>query len=160
MDVMVDVDEGSSADNSSVWTLHAVSLLRFATLLVGPVDAADVVAIAFSKFFRLDRGEIRNPRAFLMRTVLNTSLDFRRSQRRRQIRDIHALLPTSVDPPESFDHVRRAVADLNVKQRAIVYFTYWEDLDATQIATLLGVTPGNVRRQLLTAQHRLRKALE
>jgi RNA polymerase sigma factor (sigma-70 family) len=46
-----------------------------------------------------------------------------------------------------------------VQQRSVVYFTYWEDLDAAAIGALLGISPDTVRRHLARARDHLRKAL-
>ena len=53
---------------------------------------------------------IENARAYLFPTVTNTAASQQRSTRRRQIRDLHALLPEH-DPVATGDlDVRRAVA--------------------------------------------------
>ena len=45
------------------------------------------------------------------------------------------------------------------QQRAVIFFAYWQDLDVTAIARLLGVSDGTVRRQLARARGRLREVL-
>jgi len=116
--------------------------------------------MAFSKLSRLDATEIRNPRAYLFRVVHTVALDQVRSQQRRQARDIHALTPaTGTDDGGDID-VRRAIVRLPLQQRSIVYFAYWEDLEAAQIGELLGIATKTVRRQLAKAQFRLRKDLQ
>ena len=44
----------------------------------------------------------------------------------------------------------------SARQRAVVFFTYWEDLDGATTADRLGISEGSVRRHL----DRARKALK
>ncbi len=55
--------------------------------------------------------------------------------------------------------VAAAVARLSSQQRAVVFLTYWDDLDARAVADLIGVSEGTVRRQLGRARDRLREVL-
>jgi RNA polymerase sigma factor (sigma-70 family) len=157
--VMTAVDAPRQPGQAELWDRHAPELLRYATLLVGPNDAADVVSITFAHFERTGQRAVERERAYLFRAVTNTAIDQLRSRQRRQVRDLHAVLPAVSSPHESQLDIRRAVAALSVQQRSVVYFTYWEDLDATQIATLLGISPDSVRRHLARARVHLRKAL-
>ena len=68
------------------------------------------------------------------------------------------------DPPRPsaqtrFFDVRRAISSLSLAQRTVIYFVYWEDLSERDIAALLDVSPGTVRRHLTRARAHLRKAL-
>lgn len=132
--------------------------MRYATLLVGPLDAPDLVSGAFMRVVRSGRS-IEHERAYLMRAVTNAAISQHRSARRRQVRDLHAVLPPATAEHESQVDVRLAVADLSVQQRAVVYFTFWEDLDSTQIGEMLGISSATVRRHLARARFHLRKAL-
>lgn len=154
----------SALPHGELWSQHAADLTRYATLLVGPHDAHDIVSIAFHRVTRqLDENQpIRNVRAYLMRSVTNAATDQHRSQRRRQERDLRAAAspPTSsVEGPGTELDIRRAVADLSVQQRAVVYFTYWEDLDSREVGRLLDIAPATVRRHLSRARFQLRKEL-
>jgi RNA polymerase sigma factor (sigma-70 family) len=157
--VMTTVDAPRELGQAELWDRHAAELVRYATLLVGPNDAADVVSITFAKFQQYGHRVVEHERAYLFRAVTNTALDQMRSQQRRQVRDLHAVLPAVSPPHESQLDIRRAVAALSVQQRSVVYFTYWEDLDATQIGALLDISPDTVRRHLARARAHLRKAL-
>jgi len=63
-------------------------------------------------------------------------------------------------PPESSIDAHRALAELSEQQRTVVYLTYWEDLAPTQIAELLDVSEGTVRKQLARARDHLRRILD
>lgn len=147
-----------------LWREHVSDLTRFATLIVGPHDAHDVVSIAFHRVTRrLDTGfEPDNVRAYLMRTIVNVAADQHRTRRRQQARELRAAAgsPATVPAPTAPDiDLRDAVAGLSVQQRAVVYFTYWEDLDSRQISRLLDIEPATVRRHLVRARQQLRKEL-
>lgn len=154
-----DTTPTSTADE--LWRSHADELLRFATVLVGPTDAHDIVIEAFLKSFdAIDARGVANQRAYLFRAVANHAHDLRRSQDRRWTRDLAALGRTSSAAPDTFIDVRRAVAELSVQQRAVVYFAYWEDMPEHSIADFLQVSAGTVRRHLFRARSNLRKALQ
>jgi RNA polymerase sigma factor (sigma-70 family) len=53
-----------------------------------------------------------------------------------------------------------AVNRLSPQQRAVVFLTYWHDLDRATVAGMLAVSDGTVRRQLARAHRRLRKELD
>jgi RNA polymerase sigma-70 factor, ECF subfamily len=63
-------------------------------------------------------------------------------------------------PPETSVDAHAALAMLSEQQRAVVYLTYWEDLAPAQIATLLAVSEGTVRKQLARAREHLRRILD
>ena len=149
----------NQTDAEVLWRAHAVELTRYARLLVGPIDAQDVVSQAFVKVVG---GGVRDPanvRAYLFRAITNTVIDAQRVSNRRLARDRHALIPDSASPHESQVDVRRAIERLPVRQRAVVYFTYWEDMDAMQVAYTLRITPSTVRRDLRRAHARLQRSV-
>lgn len=144
-----------------LWRAHADDLMRFATVLVGPGDAHDITVEAFLQAApAFDTNTVGNPRAYLMRAVANRAIDLHRSRERRWRRDLAAVGPASTLGPDTFVDVRRAVSSLSLAQRTVVYFAYWEDLSERDIATLLQVAPGTVRRHLVRARVHLRKALQ
>jgi len=146
--------------DSKVYADHAVALIRFATGLVGPADAQDVVSDAVLRVMSsavwqraLDR------KALLYRAVLFEARSWQRSAQRRRARDARAWSPSAFEVPEIMPEVARAVAELSAQQRAVIFLTYWDDLDTATVAGLLGVSEGTVRKQLARARERLRKVL-
>lgn len=137
-------------------------LSRYATALVGPGDAGDLVAEAFSTL--LARGEvhwatIREPRAYLYRMVLNGAHMAHRGRQRRQRRELRwsdgPLHGELITQPE----VRMALTRLTPQQRAVTFLTYWEDMTPAQVGHTLHVSEGTVKRQLARARTTLRQAL-
>ncbi|MCU1398229.1 MAG: putative polymerase subfamily sigma factor [Acidimicrobiales bacterium] len=157
---MSEIDSSAPVTAESLWRLHAAELLRFATMLVGPADAGDIVADVMLRSERfVVAGTVDQPRAYLFRAVANQARDLRRARARRWARDLAAIGPLHADAPDTFVDVRRAVARLSVVQRAVVYLAYWEDMTERDIAELLDVAPGTVHRNLATARHQLRRVL-
>lgn len=157
----MDIEQYPSTGADQLWRAHATDLLRFATVLVGSVDAHDITVEAFLRAAPVVDGEtVTNPRAYLMRAVANHANDLRRSRERRWRRDLAAIGPASTLGPDTFLDVRRAVSSLSLAQRTVIYFVYWEDLSERDIATLLHIAPGTVRRHLVRARTHLRKALK
>lgn len=150
--------------DEDLWRQHADELLRFATVLVGPTDAYDVVADVMLRVGpHVQAPTVTNKRAYLFRAVANRVTDQRRSQLRRWKRDLAAVGPASTSQPDDRSDdgadVRRAVSALSPMQRAVVYFTFWEDLPERAIADLLQLSPGTVHHALDRARTILRKAL-
>ncbi len=81
----------------ALWCAHNTELMRFATVLVGPADAHDVVVDAFLRASEaILAGGIGNRRAYLFRSVYNGAAGRRRAQRRRAARELKALAPDTL----------------------------------------------------------------
>lgn len=156
---VMEADVHAATDQEALWRAHADELTRYATLLVGPSDAGDVVTEAFLRAVAGDLGRVSNRRAYLFRVVTNAATDWRRSSLRRRSRDRHAVVESVVSGTVPDTDLHRAIASLSVQQRAVVYFTYWEDLDASMIGDQLQIAPATVRRHLARARHRLGRVL-
>jgi len=137
---------------------YSTDLVRFATVLVGPDDAADVVSSAMIRVLpRLE--SIQKPRAYLFQAVANEARNLKRGEARRRQREAGMSPPDVVHMSEQYPEIRAAVEGLSVRQRAVVYLTYWEDLTVQSIAEHLGIGRGSVRRHLARARKNLRRAL-
>lgn len=147
-----------------LYRAHADELIRYATVLVGPDDAPDVVTDAvLSAFSSRHWREVEQPRAYLFRTVLNTANARHRSRTRRERRERVVALraPTGEAPsPETRVDVQAALGVLTPQQRAIVYLAYWDDLTVADISASLDIGEGSVRKQLARARARLRKVID
>ncbi|HEX5695917.1 MAG TPA: RNA polymerase sigma factor, partial [Acidimicrobiia bacterium] len=116
-------------DNEQVYRSYAVELSRYATGLVGPFDAADVVTDACLKAFASRKWpEVANRRAYLYRTVLSVATDHHRSTLARRLRELKTAGPESTSSQEIDIDVLNAVDRLSMQQRAAVVLTYWADL--------------------------------
>lgn len=143
-----------------VYEKYASELVRFATGLVGPDDAADVVADAFVKVLGSSSWEtVDDQRAYLYRSVLNEVRMRHRSTMRRRAREMRTAVSEAILEPEVRPEVMEAMSVLTAKQRAAVVLTYWEDLSPSEVAQRLGVSEGTVRRHLARGRSKLREVL-
>jgi len=153
-------------DPASFYRAHANELTHFATSLVGPADAPDVVANAVAKTLAArEWSSLDNPRAYLFRAVYREAMSWRRLAARRSVR--HALdaerlsaVERTVTTPEHDSRVAAAVARLSARQRAVVVLTYWGDRSIDEIARMLGTSEGTVKKHLARARQSLRSMLE
>lgn len=151
--VIVDVDE--------LFVRCRADLVRFATALVGPDDALDLVSEVVTSTLaggRLDR--IEDVRAYWFRSVANRSFSWHRTAQRRRRRDTSQALDRSDEREEiSALEGRELLNLLSGQQRVVIYLTYWHDWDPATIAAMLDVGEGTVRKQLARARARLREVM-
>jgi RNA polymerase sigma factor (sigma-70 family) len=154
--VAVGVDPAEEA-----YRLYAAGLVRFATGLVGPSDAADLVSGALVHCLAGERwASLDNVQAYLYRSVLNEARSVRRSTRRRAAREARvAAADRHVDAEPDVD-VWIAAGRLSLRQRAVTMLTYVDDLTVQEVAARLGLSDGAVRRHLARARDRLRRMLD
>lgn len=139
--------------DEDVYRKHVGELMRFATSLVGPFDAHDVVIDACVSTSRSARWlSIENKRAYLYRTVLNTA-------RSRRLREQRSAPQGRVELAESDYDVLAALGRLSMCRRSVVVLTYWEDLAPCEVAEVLAASEGTPKRHLARARVRLREIL-
>jgi RNA polymerase sigma factor (sigma-70 family) len=144
-----------------VYRKYSGELVTFATGLVGPADAADVVADAVARVFASPKWPaVRDQRGYLFTSVLNEARMHHRSTMRRRAREARAAQPEGVVEPDVRPEVLEAVARLSLRQRAVVVLTYWHDLHERETAELLGISVGTVRRHLARAHEKLRGVID
>jgi RNA polymerase sigma factor (sigma-70 family) len=105
---------------------------------------------------------VSNRRAYLYRALLNEARMFIRSRARRTERERRIAQPDlapGIPEPEPEPELLAAVARLSARQRAVVYLTYWDDLDPVGVGDVLGISDGSVRRHLARARATLRRLL-
>lgn len=147
---------------SDAYTTWADDLTRYATALVGPADANDVVADVFVTLVaRGDRAwaAVQQPREYLYRSVTNSARMQTRTARRRTNRELRWTLPAPPGELLADPQVRSALDKLSVQQRAAIFLTYWHDLSPHTIAEMLGISEGSVKRHLARARATLREVL-
>jgi RNA polymerase sigma factor (sigma-70 family) len=151
---------GSGSDEQ-VYRKYAEELIGFATFLVGPTDAPDVMADAVVKVLA-SKGwaDVVNQRSYLFRAVLNEArMAYRRQSRRQAYEQRGAGRDDIHEPVVPSPEVLQAVLRLSARQRAVIFLTYWDDLDPRAVAVLLGISEGAVRRHLARARKTLRRTL-
>ena len=142
--------------DADVYARHAPELVRFATVLAGPSGADDLVASAVLKAFTNPGWSgVQNQRAYLYRAVLNEARQQGRAAVRRLRREQLAAAPERSDSASVRPEVLAAMRRLDPRQRAIVFFTYWQDRSPSEIADDLGVNARTVQRELASAREQL-----
>jgi RNA polymerase sigma-70 factor (sigma-E family) len=139
-------------------------LRRFArTLTSDPHRADDLVQGALERMFvawpRVH--DVANPGAYLRTVLVRLAVSESRRPWRRE-------RSTEVLPERSHDSsggsvlrldLTQALAGLTIKQRAIVVMRYVEDRPVAEVAEVLGIAAGTVKRQSADAVAKLRRTL-
>jgi RNA polymerase sigma factor (sigma-70 family) len=153
--VVVDLKAGDA-----LYRRYAPELLKFATGLVGPWFAADIVHDAIIRCLQAPAWDgVVDKRGYLYRAVLNASRSHHRVSRRRQVRVrlAAARAPVAAHEPDLRPEVWAAVQTLSVRQRAVIVLTYWQDLSPGQVADRLQISEGSVKQHLARGRARLRR---
>lgn len=128
------------------------------------VEAEDLVQEAFVRLhsFLREGGEVREPEAFLVRTVLNLSVDARRRERRhlyaeQTVEDL-PLLDLSPPPEEIFAAEQRLVRmgrtldeTLSPRTREVYFLHRLEGFTYEEIALRLGMSIRTVEKHIARA---------
>jgi RNA polymerase sigma-70 factor (ECF subfamily) len=150
----------SFSDWVVVYEENADRLIKLATFMVGPTDAADVVSEAIARAVRSPQWRsVDNRAGYLSRAVVNEASRMLDRAQRRSSRELRAAHRGDVDAVEPSVDVLAAVRSLSSRQRAVIFLTYWEDLTPAMVADRLGVSQGSVRRHLARAKAKLRRVL-
>lgn len=140
-------------------------LLTYAYNITGCYeDAKDMVQDTMEKFITLDKSHIGNESSYLLKSVINTAINFRKRQQRQQLYGVWLPDPIATDNPEC-KLIREQTAgytllvlmeQLNPRERAVFILKEGFDYRHEEIAALLDISTEH-SRQLLT---RARKALK
>ena len=143
------------------------ALVRYATALCGdPTEAEELVQSALVRValrwpFVRDKD---NPDGYVRRAIVNGYLT---TWRRIRSRETSVAEPPEVgvvaDSATGIDDVmtvRRALATLPPRQRAVLVLRYLEDRSEQETADLLGCSVGTVKSQASKALAKLRNAVE
>lgn len=135
-------------------------LTRFATALVGPDDAQDLVASVVANALERPGGlaGLTDPLPYLMKSILNSARS--RARRRRIVKMVP--LDSAVEPSEvdMVDDTLELIRTLPPRQRAATFLVYWEQHTPSEAAGLMGCRPATVRRYLHLARKKLEEALD
>ncbi|MFB9905030.1 SigE family RNA polymerase sigma factor [Allokutzneria oryzae] len=143
---------------------RGVALRRTAFLLCGDWHRAeDLVQAALIKLFKAwpkihKTGSLdAYTRQVLVRTAIDESRRFWRRRERASAELPEVAIPAA-SSEEALD-LRRALATLPARQRAVVVLRFWEDLSVEEVANLLGCAPGTVKSQASKGLAALRRTL-
>jgi RNA polymerase sigma-70 factor (sigma-E family) len=155
------------AEFSTFVRLHSTALLRSAFLLTGDrIDAEELVQDTLVRLYpnwgRVSEAEV--PLAYVRRSLTNNFLNGRR---RRSASDV-----LFADPPERAyeqdvgsqlsdrELVRSLLDGLPPRQRAVLVLRFFDDLEDTEIASIVGCRRGTVRSMVSRGLQQLRAETE
>jgi len=165
------LNDGAHYDE--LYRLHHARVLRLCRLtLTDPHEAEDVAQEVFLKLFRatrLDDSIVGG--AWLTPVAVNACHDRRRSGWWKRWRDRHVdfiegdIYATTRTPEdeaagnETRTLVWRSFRQLPARQQEVFVLRHLEEWPTNEVAGVLGLTPGTVKRHLYRAVHRVRTAL-
>ncbi|MCW2901074.1 MAG: polymerase, sigma-24 subunit, subfamily, partial [Streptosporangiaceae bacterium] len=124
--------------------------------------AEDLVAEAFTRAWTSWHSVSRHPapRAWIVRTALNTRVSWWRRRRREVALDRgHEVAETTADGRGVDPTLLTALRRLPQRQREVIVFRVFLDLDTRTTAKVLGIAPGTVTAHLSRAVTTLRDHL-
>jgi RNA polymerase sigma-70 factor (ECF subfamily) len=138
-------------------------LMRVAYRMLGSVaDAEDVLQEAFIRWMGTDRGEVREPEAFLRRTVTRLCLDQLKSAQRRRETYVGPWLPDPVLEEEEEDDISLplmlALERLSPLERAAFLLHDVFGLGFEEVATTIQRDPAACRQLAARARAHVRQA--
>jgi RNA polymerase sigma-70 factor (sigma-E family) len=138
-------------------------LVRTGYLLCGNWHTAeDLTAATFVKLFVRWRraGQVEHLPSFARQVLVRTFLDQRRLARSGElpVADLPDRPLPAIDAEQDLD-LRQALAAMPPGRRAVLVLRYWEDLDVTETARLLGLSIGTVKSQASRGLAQLRELL-
>ena len=160
----------------ALYTSHCAEVLRLCRLLLASHhDAEEVVQDVFLKAHQkqqnMDPTELMLWRPWLIRVSINACRDRRRSGWRKWWRSPReeyqeADYPTSSQTPEQAlisqeteACIWRAFQQLSQRQQEVFALRYVDEWSTEEVAKMLGITTGSVKRYLFRAVQHLRRAL-
>lgn len=162
---------GGAAAVSTLFYTDYRRLVGLATLLVDDRETAeDVVQEAYAGLYRRWR-QLRNPDAaitYLNRAVVNAGRDHLRHRRRATAGQL-ALVPRSEELPSAEQHavahdeadrLWRAISELPHRQRQVLVLRYYLDQNEAEIADILRVSRGSVKKHASRGLAALARCLE
>lgn len=149
-------------DAAAVFEPLRPRLIRVAYRMLGSVaDAEDVVQDAFIRWMNAERGAVREPEAFLRRTVTRLCLDQLKSARRQRETYVGPWLPEPVVDDEEAEDVTLplmlALERLSPLERAAFLLHDVFGVEFDEIATTIGRSPAACRQLAARARAHVRE---
>jgi RNA polymerase sigma-70 factor, ECF subfamily len=155
--------QGDAADAAASFDPLRPKLMRVAYRMLGSVaDAEDIVQEAFLRWMGTDRGVVREPEAFLRRTVTRLCLDQLKSARRQRETYIGPWLPDPVLEEEAEVDVTLplmlALERLSPLERAAFLLHDVFGLEFEEVGASIGRDPAACRQLAARARTHVREA--
>lgn len=156
----------------ALYSAHRLDVLSYVRSRTGSIDDADdVVASTFLVAWRRieDVSAADRPLAWLYSVAFKTLMaDQRKRGRQAGVVEKLAVEPGTVGESveaavlasDDVERVRVAMLTLSSRDQEILRLVAWEQLDHSEVATVLGVSSVSVRSRLHRARRRLRSAYD
>lgn len=141
---------------------RSAALMRLAYLLAGGDQhaAEDLLQIALTRT-AARWTSVESPETYVRRVMYRQQVNsWRQKWRRRETQVAHLPDPPRHDDTPALDlkvTVRRALAQITPRQRAVLVLRFFEDLPEAEVARLLGCSVGTVRSTTHRSLARLRE---
>lgn len=157
--------EGDQSAFTAFYRQQATRLWRFLVARGSTPDAAyDLLSTAFMRFTEAVCKDPRAPVALLYRIAVNAQID---SYRRRSASpiaydgELAEQQPEAVSPPaDEHEHVRALLKTLPPDEQNLLLLRYWIGLTHKEVAEILDLPQGTVRRRCAAALKLLRSRWE
>jgi RNA polymerase sigma factor (sigma-70 family) len=147
---------------------HRRLLTTYAYNIIGSYeDAKDIVQDAYLKFMHVD-AEIENKKAYLIRTVINLSINFKKRQKKllSEYRGVWLPEPVATEKADAEINSKETLSyslmvlleKLNTRQRAVFILKEAFNYDHEEIADVLGISVENSRKILSRAKEQLKSS--
>lgn len=157
----------SDADQAAFRAFYRAQAPKLWKFLVArgchPDVAYDLVAEAFLRFIQTVCRDPRAPVALLYRVALNLHIDaYRREQvaATDAVEDVEQAAGAAPTEPDEHAHVRALVQSLPASEQNLLLLRYWIGLSHKEVAEVLGLPEGTVRRRCAEILKDLRERWE
>jgi RNA polymerase sigma-70 factor, ECF subfamily len=155
--------DANSGDAAASFEPLRPKLMRVAYRMLGSVaDAEDIVQEAFIRWMGADRGEVREPEAFLRRTITRLCLDRLKSAQHQRETYVGPWLPDPVVEEEEAEDVSLplmlALERLSPLERAAFLLHDVFGLEFDEVATTIQRDPATCRQLAARARAHVREA--
>lgn len=122
-------------------------------------DAEDCYQNVFFKLFKaLEKGELPNPKAWIIKVTLNECRSVLRYRLRKNTVDLNEVTAAAEDSREH--EMLDLVFRLPSKYRDVIYLHYYEELSVEEISEATKTNVNTVKSQLKRGREKLREFIE
>jgi RNA polymerase sigma-70 factor (ECF subfamily) len=161
VNVRIEAKEATASWAAQLYDDCAAELLLYGRALgLSHAESEDVVHDSFRALLALEIPP-REPRFYLIRTVRNRALNYRRSLWRRLSRELESqrwFEPAPDRTPEE-EAAAHALVQLPPEQREVIVLKLWNNLTFEAIGSLLGISPNTAAGRYRYGLQKLRQSL-
>lgn len=133
-------------------------------------DAEDIVQDAYVRFIDVDKTNVDNPKAYLIRMVINMAINHKNKQKKQQASYFGQWLPEPVSNEFADTSIRKReilsyslmvlLEKLNARQRAVFILKEAFDYEHSEIGKIIGITEDNSRQLLSRAKKQVKTPMQ